>query len=285
MKIAILGSGAIGSTFAFHLARNAHDVTMIARGKRLEQLQAEKAVITVSDQRAEVNVATALDPAVEFDLVLVAVLASQVAAVLPALKASRAKNVMFMFNTFESLDRLRDAVGKQRFAFGFPAILASLADGKLKFQVFKRGQSTIATDAVWAKVFTDAGIFTAAEDDMHSWLRTHAVLIAVLMSMASLTYARPSIGVSWAEAKNYALAMREGFGLVRRLGNTITPSRMRLLSRMPTIMLASGLWSLSRLKMMRDIGASGPSEPRTLIDQISAAAVPNYSSVLRSIRP
>ena len=48
MKIAILGTGAIGSTFAFQLARNTHDVTVIARGKRLEQLQAEQAIVTVT---------------------------------------------------------------------------------------------------------------------------------------------------------------------------------------------------------------------------------------------
>ena len=40
MKLAILGTGGIGSTFAFHLARAGHDVTVIARGKRLEQLRA-----------------------------------------------------------------------------------------------------------------------------------------------------------------------------------------------------------------------------------------------------
>ena len=99
MKIAILGTGAIGSTFAFQLARNTHDVTVIARGKRLEQLQAEQAIVTVTGERAAVTVSAALDPAINYDLVLVVVLASQVDAVLPSLKISAAKTVMFMFNT------------------------------------------------------------------------------------------------------------------------------------------------------------------------------------------
>ena len=87
------------------------------------------AVVTTDGQRAPVNVAAALDATAAWDLVLVSVLASHVEAVLPALTASRAKAVMFMFNTFESLEPLREAVGHARFAFGFPAIVASDARG------------------------------------------------------------------------------------------------------------------------------------------------------------
>ena len=149
MRIAILGTGPIGSTFALHLARAGHDVTAIARGKRLEQLQADQGIVTVDGERAAVKVSPALDPAVPFDLVLVTVLATGVGAVLPALKASAAKTVMFMFNTFESHAPLREAVGSARFAFGFPAVLATLPEGKLQSQVFSRGQ---LMEQVWGRV-------------------------------------------------------------------------------------------------------------------------------------
>lgn len=283
MKIAIVGTGPIGSTFAFQLARKGHEVTVIARGKRLEQLQADQAIVTVDGQRAAVSVSAALDPAVAYDLVLVTVLESQVDVVLPALKASAAKTVMFMFNTFNSLSPLRDAVGKERFAFGFPAMFASLPGGKLKFTIVTRGQITLSTEAVWAKVFTDAGILTLVQDDMQSWLRTHAVMIVAVMGSASVACARRA-GISLAEATTYALAMREGFEVVRRLGNAVTPRAMAAMSRMPTFMLATLLWALSRLKVIRDLGGIGPSEPRTLIDAMSAAA-PEHSARLRAIRP
>jgi 2-dehydropantoate 2-reductase len=83
MRIAILGTGPIGSTFALHLARAGHDVTAIARGKRLEQLRADQGIVTVDGERAAVKVSPELDPAVPFDLVLVTVLATGVGAVLP----------------------------------------------------------------------------------------------------------------------------------------------------------------------------------------------------------
>lgn len=282
MKIAIVGTGSIGSTFAFQLARSAHDVTVIARGKRLEHLQAEKAIVTVSGERAAVNVSAALDPVTDYDLVLVTVLASQVNSVLPSLQESAAKTVMFMFNTFESLDPLRNAVGKERFAFGFPAILASLPGGTLKFRIFARPQSTLVTEEVWAQVFTEAGIVTVVQDDIESWLRTHAAMVAPMMAVSARVHTRRT-GISWAEARTHALAVREGLALVRRLGNTIKPAGMAIIGRLPTSLVMAVLWAVSRLKSTQNL-AQGPLEPRALIDAMSAAA-PDHSWALRSIRP
>jgi 2-dehydropantoate 2-reductase len=284
MKIAIIGLGGIGSTFAFQLARAGHEVTVVARGKRLEQLHQDQAIVNIKGQQAVVQVSAGLDTTTAWDLVLVTVLASQVNAVLPALVASAAKTVMFMFNTFESFDRLRGAVGSDRFAFGFPAILASIEDGKLASKIVTRGQRTLVTDSTWAKVFTDAGIPAVVEPAMESWLRTHAVLVAPMMVVNIKAHARQA-GASWREASSAARAMNEGFGLVRRLGNTLTPAPMAMLSRLPTPVVAALLWSLSRVAIIRKAaGAAGPSEPRTLIDAMSAAA-PGQTPALLAIRP
>ena len=67
MKIAIVGTGGIGSTFALHLSRAGYDVTVIARGKRLEQLQRDQAIVCVGG----VSVSGALDQTTPWNLVLV----------------------------------------------------------------------------------------------------------------------------------------------------------------------------------------------------------------------
>ncbi|WP_437878571.1 ketopantoate reductase family protein [Sorangium sp. So ce513] len=283
MKIAIVGPGGIGSTFALQLARAGHEVTVVARGRRLEQLQRDEAIVTAAGERAAVRVSAALDATTAWDLVLVTVLASQVDAVLPALAASAARTVMFMFNTFEPLGRLRDAVGAERFAFGFPAILASLDDGKLTSTIVTRGVLTTVTDAAWAKVFADAGIPAIVHPDMESWLRTHAALVVPVMVAIGTSYARQA-GVSWAEAMNLARAMEEGLRLVRQLGNTITPEPVAVLSRLPARVLAAFLWTSSRLEAMRKAGAAGFGEPRSLIDAMAAAA-PGQTPALLAIRP
>ncbi len=221
MEIAILGTGAIGSSFAYQLARAGHAVTVIARGARLEQLQRDGAIVLVSGERAAVQVSAALDASTPYDLVLVTVLAPQVESVLPALRASAAATVMFMFNTFEPLDPLRDAVGAQRFAFGFPGgVFALLRDGKLEPQI--RSGTTVG-DAGWAKTFTDAGIPTVVEPDMHSWLRSHAALVIPLMAIGTVVLQRGA-GISWREAGAYAAAMETAFRIVR---SSVTPSPPR----------------------------------------------------------
>ncbi|WP_438007052.1 2-dehydropantoate 2-reductase N-terminal domain-containing protein [Sorangium sp. So ce321] len=283
MKIAIVGPGGIGSTFAFQLARAGHEVTVVARGKRLEQLQRDEAIVKATGERAAVRVSAALDATTAWDLVLVTVLAHQVDAVLPALAESAAKAVMFMFNTFEPLGRLRDAVGAARFAFGFPAILATLDDGKLTSKIVTRGMVTPVTDAAWAKVFKDAGIPAVVESDMESWLRTHAALVAPAMVAIITAHARQA-GVPWAEAMNLARAMEEGLRVVRQLGNAITPEPVAKLSRLPTPALAALVWTLSRIDAVRKTGAAGPGEPRALIDAMVAAA-PGQTPALLAIRP
>jgi 2-dehydropantoate 2-reductase len=283
MKIAVLGPGGIGSTFAFQLARAGHDVTVIGRGKRLEQLQRDRAIVTSSGKRAVVEVSSALDAATPWDLVLVSVLAHQVDAVLPALAASAAKTVMYMFNTFEPLTQLREAVGTARFAFGFPAILASVDDGKLTTEIVTRGLLTTVTDAAWAKVFTDAGIPAVAHGDMESWLRTHAAMVVPFMIAASSAYTRRA-GVPWSEALTLARAMDEGFRMVVRLGNTLTPDSMAKMSRLPVPALAALLWTATRVPSVRRSGAAGNAEPRALIDAMSAAA-PGQIPMLLAVRP
>lgn len=283
MRIAILGLGPIGSTFAFHLARAGHEVTGIARNKRLEQVKADGGIVTVKGARASFTVEPQLDVTKDYDLVLVTVLAHQVDVVLPALKASAAKQVMFMFNTFEPLARLRDVVGAQRFAFGFPAILATLPGGRLEFDVVTVGQVTLSTDERWAKTFTDAGIKTALHADLESWLRTHAVLIAGLMTVATRAYER-NTGISWREATDAARAMHEGFSLVRTLGNRVTPAAINALDCLPTPMLAAMLWSTTRTPLVKTIGSIGAAEPRALIDAM-VALKPELTTQLRAFRP
>jgi 2-dehydropantoate 2-reductase len=284
MRIAIVGPGGIGSTFAFQLSRAGHHVTVVARGGRLEQLRRDEAIVTTEGERAAVEVSAELDATTPWDLALVSVLVSQVDALLPALSASAAKSVMFMFNTFESLDRLRDAVGAQRFSTGFPAIVASLGKGRLSSTILRRGMSTTVSDPLWASVFSDAGIPTTVHPDMQSWLRTHAAVI-VPLAIAGSTAQRRGGGIPRVEAVTLARAMAEGLRLVRHLGNTITPASIAVLSHLPVPALAALLWMLTRWDVfVRTIAVAPAGEPRMLIDEMSAAWA-GHTPALLAVRP
>jgi len=283
MKIAIIGLGPIGSTFAFHLARAGHEVTVVARNARLAQLEQERAIVTTADERAPVTVSAALDTSTAWDLVLVTVLDSQVDALLPVLRESAAKQVMFMFNTFSPLDRLRDAVGAHRFVFGFPAILAEFKEGKLKSHVVRRGMITPVTDPAWAETFSKAGIPAEARTDMPSWLRTHAALVVPLMLTAYQAHSRGR-GLSWDESRALAAGLTEGFELVRSLGHPLSPPGVAALALLPAPALTLAVWLFSRNPTVDTMGAQGLREARALLEDMIAAA-PARTPRLQSLRP
>lgn len=284
MQIAIIGPGGIGSTFAFQLSNAGHEVTVVARGTRLEQLRQSGAIVTAEGARAAVHVSAEFDMATDWDLVLVTVLTSQVDVLLPALSASAAKSVMFMFNTFQSLDRLIEAVGPERFAFGFPAIAAGLDDGRLSSTIIRRGMLTTVSDPTWAKVFTEAGIPAAVDQDMESWLRTHAAMVVPVI-IAGSTALRRGTGISRSEAVGLARAMKEGFQLVRHLGNSVTPAPIAVISRSPVPAVATLLWVLSRLDVFtRTVAVASNDEARMLIDEMASTA-PGRAPALLAVRP
>lgn len=79
----------------------------------------------------QVTVSANLDPTVSYDLLLVSVKGNQVTEALPTLQASTAKTIMFNSVTFSPLALMQNAVGGDRFAYGFPKFPAFMKEGKI----------------------------------------------------------------------------------------------------------------------------------------------------------
>ena len=274
LRIAVLGGGRIGSAFAFRLARaGRHDVTVIARlgSPRLRQLQRDDGIVDVKGERAGVRIEDALDEQTPYDLIIVTLLGFQVDAVLPALRRSAAKCIQFMFVTFEP-ERLRDAVGAERCAFGMPFIQSDFdADGRLKATIGAGGQKTIMSQQRWVDVFTAAGLPAALEPDMPLWLRCHVPLTIAFESI-SVAGVRRGDGASWGEAMVIARGVHESFALIKGLGYRIYPRAKRLIAASPAPVVAAMLWAMSRIKPFRELLATGVNECRALVDVLAAAA-------------
>jgi 2-dehydropantoate 2-reductase len=282
-RIAILGAGRIGSTFAFYLSRAGHDVTLIARGPRLQALQRDAAIVSIDGARVGVRVSDALDPSTRYDAVLVTVLTHQIEALLPELERCSAQTVLFLFNTFERTARFRDAIGPSRLALGFPNMSAFFVDGRLRCVVDGPGMGTTLSSAAWAQVLRAAGLPTEVEPDMDSFLRSHVAMAVPLLAAGVLMWKRGT-SLSWSEAQRLAEAWREGLRLVRELGHPLKPRFVAVLGALPTCVLTALMWGLSRSAAVKDAGDLGPGEVRTLIDAMAAAA-PGRTPKLLAIRP
>lgn len=283
MKIILIGAGRIGSAVAFHLAKAGHEITVVARGARLDALRREEAIITLDGQRMPVQVLSALDPAVPYDLAIVTLPEHKVGLILPALSASRAKNILLMFNTFEGTERYRTTTGTDRFAFGFPNMSAYLVEQRLRCRVDGPGMVTTLSNSDLAEMFKQAGLPSEKHDDMDGFLRSHVALVVPLFLAALLTWQRQT-NLTWQEAKQLEGAWTEGFELVRSSGHPLQPNVVAVLSRMPSVARACLLWAFSRSKLVKDLGEFGPEETRFLIDAMVASA-PNRTHQLLALRP
>lgn len=274
LRIAVLGAGKIGSTFAFQLARaGGHDVTVIARpgSIRLQQLQRDNGIVDVNGERASVRVTDRLDEEIPYDFLIVTLLDHQTAAILPNLQRCAADCIQFMFNTFHP-ESLQAAVGPARCAFGMAFVQATLdSDGKLKSTIGAGGQKTIMGEQRWVDVFNTAGLPAALEPDMPLWLRCHVPLCIAFESVAVAAQRRGG-GASWKEAMVLARGVHASFDLIKGLGYTIYPNAKKLIDSSPVSVLAATLWSMSRIEAFREVLATGKSECQILVDVVVAAA-------------
>lgn len=283
MNIILIGAGRIGSVLAFHFARAGHDVTVVARGKRLDALRREGAIVNVDDRRAPVSVLAELDPATPYDLAVATLPEHQIGDVLPSLAASQAKTILLMFNTFEGTARYRSVIGAERFAFGFPNMTAALVDQRLRYRVDGSGMVTTLSTTTLATLFRDAGLPSEWEEDMDAFLRSHVALAVPLFLSGLLTWDRKS-ELSWREARQLDRAWTEAFDLVLRMGHTLRPRAVGMLARLPRLPRTFLLWAFSRSHLVKDVGEFGPVETRWLIDAMVAVS-PEHTRQLSALRP
>lgn len=268
------------------LALAGHDVTVVARGSRLEMLRSDGAIVTVTGQRIPVRISDSIPSC---DLVIVPVRPWQVEAVLPMLRACGAP-LMFMFNEWRRVQALREAVGRERFAWGFPAIVAALRDGKLEAQVVPRALERVQITTIgalrdfrpawldgWAKAFTDAGIPTVECSDMEAWLATHAAVMAPLMAGAQTR-------LTWSGARVVVEAWREGVRLVRARGLEVTPSAIDGLVRTPAWLLTFALWLVAKFGALSSLADNGAQEPRYLLEAMAREPGAQLGGVQRLLR-
>ena len=282
LRIAVLGAGKIGSTFAFQLARTGHhEVTVIARpgSARLRQLERDGAIVDVKGNSASVKVESMLDEQTPYDLVIVTLLAHQTVDALAALQRSAAKSIQFMFNTFDP-ERLQRAIGEDRCAFGMPFVQAMLdAGGRLKATIGAGGQKSIMSQQRWVEVFNEAGVPAAFEPNMPLWLRCH-VPLCVAFESVSVAGMKRGGGASWGEALVVARGVRTSFALIKGLGYGIYPKMKSRIARSPIPVVAAFLWIMSRMQSFRELLATGEVECCALVDAMTAAAPLAKPSVL-----
>ncbi|MBJ7330408.1 MAG: NAD(P)-binding domain-containing protein [Solirubrobacteraceae bacterium] len=295
LRIAIIGAGAIGSLFAFRLARAGQDVTLIVRNPERAAFLREhgvlgRAALTRRVRSAPVGVKPALERDDAYDLVMVCVQRHQFDVLVPALAANRSRQIMLMFNCARGADAWSPELGADRVVWGFPAVLAHVDDGVLRYRILPAvarflqitvlgrpdGKVTPELDAV-RQVFTRAGFPSRYESDIDAWLKTHAALIAPMLAL-SADLPPKSVGPLFGrnDSRLMAAGIHTALRAVRDSGHRLTPLNMRSLERVPPRVLAMLLRCISTLPVakqsLRDHGSAAPTETAMLLEELHGLA-------------
>lgn len=255
MKICVYGAGVIGSIFAGKLAIAGNDITVLARGKRLEEIKKNGIILvnhkTNKSQKAVVKTVDSLLPNDKYDYIFIVMQRTQVDEILPALSQNCSKNIVFIVNTASGYEKWVQAVGADRLMIAFPSAGGERKDGKVDYFIGKRlmrtfqtttfgeysGQKTQRVCAL-IETFNHAGIPSVFCANMDAWQKTH---VAMVTSIGNALYqhncSNRALSKSYKDVEQMVRGIKEGFAVLRALGYRVTPQKLWYLN-LPTGMLA-----------------------------------------------
>lgn len=291
-RILVIGAGVNGSICAERLFARGVDVTVLARGKRLAEIQSYGIVIEnpLNHKRrvARVPVIGQLAPGDIYDYILVVVRRNQVAALLPTLAANRSPNVVFMNNNLNGPAEIVAALGPQRPMLGF-VFGGGKRDGDLILAIgpFDHGPMRTPFGEIDGTItprlkrlvalLNRAGLRSSVSTQIVDYLATHAAGVAAItalgLKLANELAAAPSSG----DLKLAAAAIRETHPVLKALGHKIVPAAQRIAAFTPVFVLAFLLRLLFNSKFGKVGGIyhaqQAPDELQALADDLRAAVI------------
>jgi 2-dehydropantoate 2-reductase len=238
----VIGAGVNGSICAACLHNAGFDVTILARGKRYEELKQQGIVIDDPFKKersvTSVPVIAALAPGDIYDYVLVVVRKNQVPELLPVLERNRSPNIIFMVNNPSGPDIYTDALGKERVMLGFVFGAGrreggvihgfNAATGPKNANPFGEldGQVTSRLTRL-VDIFNRAGLSAKVSTEMTDYLARHAAFVAPLAHLLILHHCdNYAMARASADLALLVEALRETFQVLEATGVAVTHDRM-----------------------------------------------------------
>jgi len=299
MKVLIIGAGVIGSLFAGRLQISGHEVVMLARGIRLEQIRTQGLVF--EDQKTEiknvlkVQVVDQINQNDHFELAIISVRKNQIHEIIPTLALCKnISNFLFMINNALGFEEYCQALGRERILFGFPGAGGKRSfDGTVTYrilpapiqatQIGEMDGSTTPRLLEIAAMLRNAGFPTNIQNNMDAWLKTHVALVSPI---ANAIYLAGGKANRLAETRDGLImmirAIREGFHVLHHLSIPIVPRKLKLIWFVPESILIILLSILLKLPIAELILAQ---HARSARDEMRQIALEFQQLILRARVP
>jgi 2-dehydropantoate 2-reductase len=257
IKILVYGAGVIGSMFAYKLKTGENDVSVLARGKRLQDLKEHGLVIRDDifhkEYETTIDVVEKLEKDDYYDLIMVIMQRQQVSQILPILKENISPTIIFTGNNPSGADEYLEYIERERILLGFGGpggyredyrIIAAYVDNVILYVGELDGGISERLKKI-EKVFTESGIKVDISKNIDAWLKTHAAFISPLaMGSYAARHRNTKLGKE-RELVDLALkGFRENLIALRDLGIPILPKKYQTLRWIPLFIIRRKILNL-----------------------------------------
>jgi 2-dehydropantoate 2-reductase len=258
-KVLVYGAGPLGSIFAAKLHDGGQDVSILARGNRLAELESSGIVLknfhTKNVTTTHVNVITTLEPDDLYDLIMVIMRKNNAMDILDILKKNKTPHILFLMNNFEGPGVFIRALGKERVLFAFPSsagyreghmihMLTGTAQRPFRIPFGEvDGTITPRTREIAALINTMPGYKADIRKDMDAWLKYHVALLFTALAPALFIVKLDKHRLARTRDLLVLIVrgIKEAFRIIKSLGCPVSPSGLRIFTLLPEPILVAGL--------------------------------------------
>ena len=264
VRLLIFGAGVVGSLYALRFIQSGMDVTMLARGSRLKELQKkglrynEKGII----KKVSVNVIETLRNDDIYDFIFVPVRFDQAVSALTAIKDNKSENIVTLANTV-GYDNWTSIVG-ERLIPGFPGAGGDIKDGVLYAQFSpKYIQGTIFGEISNTKtertqkltqIFEAANLPYEIPKNILAFHISHAAMIApnkYLYTENGMVDAKTA--KSSRILRSIAIDIKQNIRLMKQDGIPVLDSNTKAIGKLPTWMIILMFRIMLSVSFTRDV--------------------------------
>ena len=229
MRILIYGAGVIGSLYAALFAEAGYDISIYARGKRLEFLKKNGLLYKKKQniKRAETTILGEVPDNDIYDFVLLTVRENQLYEALTELKNNKSSTIVTMVNSLDGYKKWEDIVGTGRILPAFPGAGGSINDdGILDAALTPRmiqpttfagisGNKSEKTKQ-FSKILRHAHIPYQKVVDMHMWQLCHLAMVVPIADAYYEADCPERAGKDWKTMKKTAKRLKRNFSFLRK---------------------------------------------------------------------
>ena len=243
--------------FAYKLKAGGNEVSVLARGKRLQDLKQYGLVIRDDifhkEYKTSIDVVESLDKDDYYDVILVIMQRQQVTQILPILKENISPTIVFIGNNPSGAAEYLDYIEKDRILLGFGGpggyredyrIIAAYVENVILYVGELDG---IISDRLKKieKEFTNSGIKVDLSENIDAWLKTHAAFISPLaMGSYAARHRNIRLGDDMELVSLALKGFKENIKALIDLNIPILPKKYRMMRWIPLLIIRKKILNL-----------------------------------------